>query len=59
MIVISKNKTMNNMVSEGSLMKDELAKTIKKAHLISMAKYLLKTGVIDTGTYNILLKKIS
>lgn len=40
-------------------MKDELAKTIKKAHLISMAKYLLKTGVIDTGTYNILLKKIS
>ena len=39
-------------------MKDEFYKLVRKAHLTAMAKYLLRNGVINSGTYNVMIKKI-
>lgn len=39
-------------------MQDKIEKHIKKAHLIAIAKYMFRSGTINSETLNKILKKI-
>lgn len=39
-------------------MQDKIEKNIKNAHFIAIAKYMFRSGMIDSETLNKILKKI-